>query len=142
VALASDSPRRASLALATFGPPVPTVRPSPPLGESGGPPKKAPPKKLRILLVVEPGLDGVFRHVEGLVGYLLKQDVSIHIAYSSRRCGAAMLQLVDRVRAAGGEAVDLRVTNNPELRDAAALLRLVLLMRRIRPDIVHMHSSK
>ena len=33
---------------------------------------------LRILVVVEPGIDGVFRHVEGLIHHLLaeKQEVT------------------------------------------------------------------
>lgn len=98
---------------------------------------------LRLLLVVEPGLDGVFRHVEGLIGFLrLKQDVRIHLAYSSRRCSTAMLQLVDRVRADGGEVLDLRITNVPEMSDIPALFRLIFLIRRIRPDVVHAHSSK
>jgi glycosyltransferase involved in cell wall biosynthesis len=52
------------------------------------------------------------------------------------------MQLVDRVREAGGETMDLRVTNVPELADIPALLRLIGLMRRIRPDVVHTHSSK
>ena len=103
---------------------------------------KAEQPAMSLLLVVEPGLDGVFRHVEGLVGYLLDQGVRIHLAYSSRRCGAAMLELVSRVRAAGGEAIDLRVTNVPEFADIPALFHLIGLIRRTRPDVIHVHSSK
>jgi glycosyltransferase involved in cell wall biosynthesis len=97
---------------------------------------------MSLLLLVEPGIDGVFRHVEGLTYFLLEHDVRVHLAYSSRRCSAAMLRLVDRVRAAGGEAVDLRITNVPELADISAFIRLIRLMRRTRPDVVHTHSSK
>lgn len=97
---------------------------------------------MKILIVVEPGLDGVFRHVEGLVDFLLKADARVNLAYSSRRCGSAMLKLVDRVRAKGGEVVDLQLTNIPELRDIRGLYRLVRLIRRTRPDVIHAHSSK
>jgi len=114
----------------------------PSLETKSNPSRSEPGNGLRVLLVVEPGIDGVFRHVEGLVGYLLRHDVRVHMAYSSRRCSEAMLKLAERVRASGGEAVDLRVTNVPELADIPALVRLIALMRRTRPDIVHAHSSK
>ncbi|HZZ18695.1 MAG TPA: glycosyltransferase [Opitutaceae bacterium] len=102
--------------------------------------KKSP--KPSLLLVVEPGLDGVFRHVEGLVSYLFNENIRVHLAYSSRRCGAAMLDVVARVRAAGGEAIDLKVTNVPEFRDITALFSLMSLIRRAKPDVIHVHSSK
>jgi len=95
-----------------------------------------------VLIVVEPGLDGVFRHVEGMIGFLLLQRIQVHLAYSSRRCGDGMRTLVERVRATGGEVVDLRVTNYPEPRDLWALFKVMGMIRRIRPDIVHSHSSK
>lgn len=98
--------------------------------------------RLSILIVVEPGRDGVFRHVEGLIDFLLKRNARVHLAYSSRRSGVAMLKLVERVHSAGGEVLDLKVVNVPELADGPALFRLIGLMRRIRPDIVHAHSSK
>jgi len=97
---------------------------------------------LRILIVVEPGVDGVFRHVEGLVDYLLRADAHVDLAFSSRRSGAGMQRLVARVVAAGGEAVDLRVTNIPEGRDIRGFVRLLGLIRRVCPDIIHAHSSK
>jgi glycosyltransferase involved in cell wall biosynthesis len=97
---------------------------------------------LSVLILAEPGLDGVFRHVEGLIDMLLKRGARVHLAYSSRRCGAAMLLLVERVRTSGGKVLDLRVSNVPEFGDISAFLRLVGLIRRTRPDIVHAHSSK
>jgi glycosyltransferase involved in cell wall biosynthesis len=95
-----------------------------------------------VLLVVEPGLDGVFRHVEGLVDYLLSRKVAVHLAYSSRRSGSGMAELVERVRASGGRTLDLRVSNVPEIGDGPSLARLVGLIRRTRPDVIHAHSSK
>lgn len=105
-------------------------------------PNPSTPSQLCVLLVVEPGLDGVFRHVEGLVEFLLKRGTRIHLAYSSRRSGAGMIQLVGRVREAGGEVLDMRVANIPELGDGPAFARLMGLIRRTRPDVVHAHSSK
>jgi glycosyltransferase involved in cell wall biosynthesis len=103
---------------------------------------RQPVAPLSVLLVVEPGLDGVFRHVEGLVGFLAARQVRIHLAYSSRRISAGMRELAQRVRASGGEVLDMRVANVPELADCAALARLIAMIRRTQPDIVHAHSSK
>lgn len=106
----------------------------PPVGTRGA--------RLRLLLVVEPGLDGVFRHVEGLVAFVQQRDVDVHLAFSSVRSGTAMLQLVERVRAAGGSVCDLKVSNLPQPGDVSAFLRLLSLVRRVKPDIIHGHSSK
>lgn len=95
-----------------------------------------------VLIVVEPGLDGVFRHVEGLLDFLLKRGTRVHVAYSSCRSGSAMRQLVERIRASGGQVMDMRVTNIPQPGDCLAFLRLAAMVRRVRPDIVHAHSSK
>lgn len=97
---------------------------------------------MRILLVVEPGIDGVFRHVEGLVQFLLDQGCSLALAYSSRRSSDRLFQLVDKVRAAGGPVLDLGVGNAPETGDFQALGRLGKLLQAFRPAIVHAHSSK
>ncbi|HZP59425.1 MAG TPA: glycosyltransferase [Opitutaceae bacterium] len=98
--------------------------------------------RLRLLLVVEPGLDGVFRHVEGLVAVLLDRPIELHLAFSSRRCGRGMRRVVEQVRSAGGEIIDLKVSNLPTPLDLAALIRLFVFIKRIQPDIVHSHSSK
>jgi glycosyltransferase involved in cell wall biosynthesis len=108
---------------------------------SGSPPHSARAGQ-SVLLVVEPGLDGVFRHVEGLVAFLQSRGVRIHLAYSSRRSGSGMVALVERVRTAGGQTLDLCVSNVPELGDGPSLGRLLGLIRRVRPDVIHAHSSK
>jgi glycosyltransferase involved in cell wall biosynthesis/cellulose synthase/poly-beta-1,6-N-acetylglucosamine synthase-like glycosyltransferase len=112
-------------------------------GKSGPLPARTA-STLSILIVVEPGLDGVFRHVEGLVDFLMQGDarVHLHLAYSSRRSGAAMIQLVERVRAAGGETMDMGIANIPQPSDVIAFARLANFIRRLKPDVVHAHSSK
>lgn len=97
---------------------------------------------LRVLLAVEPGIDGVFRCVEAQARRLLERGVRVHLAYSSRRSGPALAQLVAHVRAAGGQTLDLRVGNMPGPRDAVALAQLWRLVRAQRPDVIHGHSFK
>ena len=98
----------------------------------------------RILVVSEPGMYGVFLIVRQLIRFLHQAhpEVSVDWAYSSRRSWPDALALAEEVRGRGGEAVDLRVGNSPEPRDAEAMWRLLRLVRRRSPQVVHAHSSK
>lgn len=99
--------------------------------------------RLKVLLVVEPGVDGVFRHVEGLAYFLRRQPgVQVHLAFSSLRGSPALEKLAAAVAAGGGRTLDLRVGNAPRPGDARAFARLWRLAREVRPDAVHAHSSK
>lgn len=97
---------------------------------------------LRILLVSEPGVDGVFRHVEGLAHFLIRSGHEVHLAFSDVRGSDQLRRLVSEIVAAGGSTLNLAVGNAPQRGDARAFGRLWSLVRRIRPDVIHAHSSK
>jgi glycosyltransferase involved in cell wall biosynthesis len=97
---------------------------------------------MRVLTVSEPGLDGVFRHVEALVHYLVERGVEVDLAWSSVRPSGELHDLVAFVERHGGCTVDLRVGPRPGPGDLAALAKLWLLANRREPDVVHGHSSK
>lgn len=97
---------------------------------------------MNVLIVSEPGIDGVFRYVENLVNYLLRQNIGVHLAYSDVRAGSGLRHLVERVESEGGRTLNLRTGNRPCFRDARALLALAGLVREIRPDLIHCHSAK
>lgn len=97
---------------------------------------------MRVLTVSEPGLDGVFRHVEGLVHYLVEQGVEVDLAWSSKRTSADLFRLVEFVRDRGGTTLDLGVGPLPGPTDLVALARLWWLATKRAPDLVHAHSSK
>lgn len=97
---------------------------------------------MTILLISEPGIDGVFRVVERLADRLIQRGHLVHLAYSNRRSSPPLAGLVGRVAAAGGETLNLEVSNSPTPRDALAVARLWALARRVRPDVIHAHSSK
>jgi glycosyltransferase involved in cell wall biosynthesis len=97
---------------------------------------------MQILLVTEPGVDGVFRHVEALASFLMERGHRIHLAYSDVRGSDRLTQLVAKVSAAGGKTVNLAVSNAPGPGDVAALLKLRRLVTEARPDVIHAHSSK
>src|SRR4051812_23991524 len=97
-------------------------------------------RRLRVLLITEPGVDGVFRHVEGLAEYLLAQGHGVDLAFSARRSGPDLARLHARIAAAGGVPLDLNVGNWPGPADVPALVRLQALVYRRRPDVIHAHS--
>ncbi|HTQ32093.1 MAG TPA: glycosyltransferase, partial [Opitutaceae bacterium] len=93
-------------------------------------------------MVSEPGVDGVFRYVEGLCHFLAGQQVGVHLAYSDRRGSDRLFELVAWIEAQGGQTVNLRTSNRPALSDGAAFRSLLRLARAVQPDVVHSHSSK
>ncbi len=98
---------------------------------------------MRVLLVVEPGVDGVFRYVEGLMQRLLAMDgVEPHLAYSSVRGSPGLDALVAFAKRQGAKTLDLRVNNMPAPGDVRAVVQLRRLAREVRPDVIHAHSSK
>jgi glycosyltransferase involved in cell wall biosynthesis len=97
---------------------------------------------MTVLIVSEPGMDGVFRYVEALIHYLVAQGVRIHFAYSDRRSCDQLVTLVDYVQQCGGHTLNLATGNRPAASDLPALLALRRLARKVRPDVIHSHSSK
>lgn len=97
---------------------------------------------MQILLVTEPGIDGVFRHVEALASFLMDRGHRVHLAFSDVRGSDRLKHLVTDVSAAGGQTVNLAVGNAPGPGDLAALLKLRRLVLEAKPDVIHAHSSK
>ena len=106
------------------------------------PPEADADRPRTVLLVSEPGVDGVFHYVRDLANYLHGLGWPVHLAYSSVRDCPALQGFVDTVNSWGGRTLDLRVGNSPGPADARALRRLRALARETRPEIIHAHSSK
>lgn len=98
----------------------------------------------RLLIVSEPGRDGVFVYVRSLVEHLHQHypQVQVDLAYSSCRGSEGLKKLVTAIESHGGETVDLRVGNSPQTRDLRAAATLLAWVRRRRIQLVHAHSSK
>ena len=97
---------------------------------------------MKVLLVSEPGVDGVFRYVEALSHYLVAHDVLVHLAYSDRRGSDRLEHLVKFIHAQRGTTLNLATANRPAWSDLRALSGLFRFIRRIEPDVIHSHSSK
>jgi glycosyltransferase involved in cell wall biosynthesis len=97
---------------------------------------------MRVLIALEPGVDGVFRYVESLCRFLFEEGVEVHLAYSDRRGSDGLRELVADVERRGGLTVNMRTRNRPGLSDAGALRALRGLAQKVQPDLIHSHSSK
>jgi glycosyltransferase involved in cell wall biosynthesis len=97
---------------------------------------------MKVLQVVEPGIDGVFRHVEGLTRFLAERGVQVSLAYSDVRGSEGLRRLVAEVTSSGGKTLNLAVGNKPSLNDVFAALKLHRMIVELEPDVLHGHSSK
>lgn len=96
---------------------------------------------LRILHVLEALEGGTSRHVVDLVRWT--PDVEQHVAIPERRVGGVTDEAAaPALRAAGATIHPVPMTRNPVTpANARSLVALVRLIRRVRPDVVHTHSS-
>jgi glycosyltransferase involved in cell wall biosynthesis/VanZ family protein len=97
---------------------------------------------MNVLILSEPGESGVFTFVEALCHYLAGEGVSVHLGYSDRRGSDRLTALVRFIEDRGGLTVNMAVGSGLGLGDVRAALRLARLAARVRPDVVHCHSSK
>ena len=106
-------------------------------------PMKTRPGQRRVMLVFEPGVDGVFRYVEGLARQLVERpEIALQVAYSSLRGSAGLDETVAFLRARSVPILDLRVNNMPAPGDLRAIVQLLRFVRAEKPDVIHAHSSK
>jgi len=97
---------------------------------------------MKVLQISEPGQDGVFRHVELLISYLLKNKVTVDFAYSDIRGSDRLELLVETVLSRSGQVLNLRVSNAPGISDLPAFWRMVEMAKFRKYDLIHAHSSK
>jgi glycosyltransferase involved in cell wall biosynthesis len=97
---------------------------------------------MKVLVVSEPGVDGVFRYVETLCHFLIDQGIEVHLAYSDRRGSDRLPKLVAWVEEHGGRTLNLHTSNRPAFSDWDAFRSLYKLARAVKPDVIHSHSSK
>ena len=97
---------------------------------------------MKVLVLSEPGVDGVFRHVENVAHFLLQRGVEVDLAYSSVRQSRRLYALLEKIEYSGGETLDLRTGNRPCFEDFGAYRQLYTFAKRRRPSLTHAHSSK
>jgi len=98
--------------------------------------------ELRVLQVMESTIGGTRRHITDLADGLLERRVDLHLVVSTERQPDFKDDL-ERLAARGAVVHELPMVRSISPgRDARHLLQISRLLRRVRPDILHTHSSK
>lgn len=97
---------------------------------------------MKVLLVTEPGVNGVFQFVDSLGRFLSGEGVGVHLAYSDVRGCLALGRFVEFIEGRGGRTMNLCTGNAPQIADVSALWRLRRFVGEVKPDVIHCHSSK
>ena len=95
-------------------------------------------------MICEPGIDGVFFIVNAIVRQILEKhpEITVDLAYSSRRSGEGLWDLIREMENHGGKTIDLKVGNAPSPADFRAMVQLLRFTRERGHQLVHAHSSK
>ncbi len=97
---------------------------------------------MKILIVSEPGIGGVAQYVDTLCRFLIDEGIEVHLAYSDRRHTVRLGSLLAEIERSGGSVLNLRTSNFPQFADVSAFFRLWRMVVRLKPDVIHSHSSK
>lgn len=99
---------------------------------------------MRILMLSEPGIDGVFSIVNAIIRQILRDhpEISVDLAYSSRRSCPEHRELIREIEKGGGKTIDLDIGNAPSPADLKALVKLLRFTRMRGHRLLHAHSSK
>ena len=97
---------------------------------------------LRVMHVMECTIGGTRRHITDVSRGLLARGVELHLVASAERQADFRSTLAELAQA-GCQVHELPMKRSMSpLSDARQLLEIQRLLRRVRPDIVHTHSSK
>ncbi|KAF0242596.1 MAG: hypothetical protein FD180_3826 [Planctomycetota bacterium] len=94
--------------------------------------------RLPLLLVTRPGIGGAAKHVHMICDLIDKSAFEVSVAASPLEDPRFLIQLAQT----GVRVVEFPLKREPHPGDALALFRLVRLLRRRRPALVHAHTSK
>jgi glycosyltransferase involved in cell wall biosynthesis len=100
-------------------------------------------ERISVAVVSEPGKAGVKTHVIDLLTHIDLDRFKVAYFYSLQRSDAAYPAELAALRARGIECCELPMNGTLHfLPDLRALWRLVFLLRRFKPAVLHLHSSK
>ncbi len=99
--------------------------------------------RIRVVVISEPGIAGVKRHVVDLLRRIDVEAFDVYFIYSLVRGDDAYVGEIADLSARGIECLQIPMDAPLSVRkDWSALRRMIRELRRIKPEIVHLHSSK
>ena len=99
--------------------------------------------KKKVLIISEPGSGGVARHVIDLLGNLNKDKFEVYFIYSSKRADEKYLKNIACLKSEiKAFKIDEMQSKIKPYDDFISLIKILSIIKKINPDIVHCHSSK
>ncbi len=100
-------------------------------------------ERIRVMVISEPGKAGVKRHVIDLLRRIDLDAFDVYFVYSFERSDAAYAGEIAELESRGMTCLEIPMDAPLSVKkDSQAFKTLVREMRRIRPHVVHLHSSK
>lgn len=98
---------------------------------------------ISLLVVLEATLGGTRRHVVDLLCGLDQREFVLTLVYARERADAAFLRVLPELQRRGINLCEVALCREVSpWRDAAALVQLVNIVRRVQPDVIHLHGAK
>lgn len=99
--------------------------------------------RIAVLHVLEATLGGTLRYMENVADSLSASEYRLGFAYGSSRADSRLEPFLHKAQDQGWSLFHLPVTREINLKtDYRALVALVSVLRKFKPDILHCHSSK
>lgn len=99
--------------------------------------------KKKVLIISEPGNGGVARHVIDLLGNLNKDKFEVYFIYSSKRADKKYIKNIACLKSEiKAFKIDEMQSKIKPYDDFISLIKILNIIKKINPDIVHCHSSK
>lgn len=97
---------------------------------------------MKVLLISETMIDGVGKHVIDLIKHLDKKQLEIHVIHSKKRCDDRFRKIIQAYSNQVTFYEVASLTRTIGSKDVTSFRHIMKLVRTIKPDIVHCHSSK
>jgi glycosyltransferase involved in cell wall biosynthesis len=98
-------------------------------------------EKIKILHISETFVSGVYTYIKQLNNYSEKNDLKTFIIYSGER--SENKQILEKDFSKNTELICIQMTREITLfKDIFSLINLIKEVRKIKPDVIHVHSSK
>lgn len=102
-----------------------------------------PQEKIHIAMISEATSGGTRKHIVDLLEGIDKNKFRLTFIFSKDRADSILKNKLDTLSASGIELIELQMKReiNP-LNDLLCLIRLSRILKKLKPDIIHLHASK
>jgi glycosyltransferase involved in cell wall biosynthesis len=99
--------------------------------------------KIKVLMISETSSGGARKHIVELLSGLNKTRYNITFVYSAKRADSVFLNNLKELKALNIKLIELSMERNiSPLADIKSFFKLTSILRKNKPDIIHLHAAK